>query len=237
MGDRRRTRWSRQARTLQRLLEQTATENRAIVGELHDGLQQSLVSLRLRLSALAQSDEPVAPGEMHDLVAAVDDAISWVRGVCQRVYPTTLRDLGLTRALHSVAGIAAIPTSVRTDPDPLPRFEPMVEHQVYLIVKEALTNAAKHAGAQQVTVDVHADESRLVLAIGDDGCGVPWEVREGFGLTHIRDRVRSVNGTLHVDHGRNGGTHLVVTIPGRSLSPSGSVPSTPHLSAGSTAPQ
>jgi signal transduction histidine kinase len=223
---------------LRRLLEQTASENRAIVGELHDGLQQSLVSLRLQLSALAQSGEPVSASELHDLVASVDDALAWVRNVCQRVYPTTLRDLGLTGALHSIARSAAITTSVRTTPDPLPRFDPMVEHQVYLIVKEALTNAAKHAAAQQLDVDVHSSESRLVLAISDDGRGIPWEVREGFGLTHIRDRVRSLGGTLHVEDVHAGGTRLLVTIHRREpkVSPNASAPSLPHLAAGSTTP-
>ena len=130
--------------------------------------------------------------------------------ISRGLHPAILSRGGLAPALRTLARRAALP--VELDVHKGRRLPDQVEVAVYYVVSEAITNAAKHAQATAVTVDLHARDSVVSLAIRDDGIGGADPTR-GSGLIGLRDRVEAVGGTMRVSSGPGQGTSLDVTIP------------------------
>jgi signal transduction histidine kinase len=192
----------------------TADETRRrIERDLHDGAQQRLVSLGLELRA-AQDAVPPELGELRAqltqttqrLGEVVHDLLEISRGI----HPATLSRGGLGPALKTLARRSAVPVAlaVRTD-DRLPA---PVEVAAYYVVSEALTNAAKHARASAVEIDVQAAGSIVRLTIRDDGVGGA-DPSQGSGLLGLRDRIEALGGKIDVASPPGSGTSLVVSIP------------------------
>jgi signal transduction histidine kinase len=190
-----------------------AEDRRKIERDLHDGVQQRLVTLAMdlgRAKEKLETDPEVATrlvGEAHE---EAKRAITEVRDLARGIYPAVLTDRGLDAALSSLASRSPVPVSVHVD---LRRRPPAsVEAAAYFLVSEALTNVAKHARASraQVTVRLTPDE-RLSIVVFDDGVGGADPA--GAGLTGLRDRVRALDGELRVHSPAGGPTTLSVEIP------------------------
>jgi signal transduction histidine kinase len=186
---------------------------RQIERNLHDGAQQRLVSLGIVLRA-AEADVPPGLDELRaklshtasGLAAAVEDLQEISRGI----HPAILSRGGLVPALETLAGRAAVPVQLAARIDrELP--EP-VEVAAYYVVSEALTNAAKHAHASVVQVELAAENSIVELAIRDDGVGGADPAR-GSGLVGLRDRVEALGGTIEIASSPGLGTSLEARIP------------------------
>jgi signal transduction histidine kinase len=168
---------------------------RRIERDLHDGIQQRLVTLGLELRA-AQATVPPPPGELEGTLARVADGLASVfdelREISHGIHPAILSKGGLKPALNALRRRSALPVelSLRTE-RPLP--EP-VEVAAYYVVSEALTNAAKHAQASVVNVELHTHDATLQLAIRDDGIGGA-DLSQGSGLIGLRDRIESLGGS------------------------------------------
>jgi signal transduction histidine kinase len=181
--------------------------------DLHDGTQQRLVSLGLELRA---ADAIVPPGsdELHaqlthtaeGLAAALEDLQEVSRGI----HPAILNKGGLGPALKALARRSAMPVELDIRGDK--RLPEQVEVAVYYVVSEAFTNAAKHAGASLVRVDLDVQDSVLRLAVQDDGAGGA-DPDNGSGLVGLRDRVEAIGGDLELTSPPGEGTSLRVTIP------------------------
>ena len=186
---------------------------RRIERDLHDGTQQRLVSLALELRGAEATVRP-EQGELRaqlahvarGLAAATEDLQQISRGI----HPAILSEGGLGPALKTLARRSAIPVelSVRTDR----RLPQPAEVAAYYVVSEALTNAAKHARASRVRVDVTARDALVVLSIRDDGVGGA-DAGRGSGLIGLRDRVEAVGGELEIASPAGSGTFLHVEIP------------------------
>jgi signal transduction histidine kinase len=142
---------------------------RRIERDLHDGTQQQLVSLILDLRGVQAEVPPDQQGSLSRLVERVIDVLDQVREISRGIHPSILSELGLTRALKALARRSAVPVELdlrveRRLPDP-------VEVAAYYAVSEALANAAKHAHASAVHVELDAPDETLRLAIRDDGIG------------------------------------------------------------------
>jgi signal transduction histidine kinase len=183
---------------------------RRIERDLHDGAQQRLVSLALKLRAL----EPAAPREVKDEIAAVADGLDAVledlREIARGLHPAILTRQGLQPALKTLARRAAVP--VELDVRTAARLPKPVEAAAYYVVAETLTNAAKHAQASVVHVEAHADDDVLRVAVGDDGVGGA-DPAGGSGLVGLRYRVEALDGRLTLHSPRGGGTTLFVELP------------------------
>ena len=185
---------------------------RRIERDLHDGAQQRLVALALRVRLLQAS--PPTDSDLRQQLADVGDGLAEaseeLRQVSHGIHPAVLTQGGLRPALGALRRRAAIPVELRVDVER--RLPESVEVAAYYVVAEALTNAAKHACASQVTVDVNADDKLLRLSVTDDGIGgaVPGG---GSGLLGLKDRVEALGGHIHLTSRDHQGTTLAAEIP------------------------
>lgn len=196
-----------------RILAAADDERRRIERDLHDGGQQRLVALRVRLELAdeAMRESPARARRMlRQLGAEVDAALDELRALAAGVYPSLLADRGLTDALRSAARRSPVPASV--DVSGGDRYSQEVEAAVYFCCLEALQNVAKHApDAHRVDISLQRNGD-LRFAVRDDGPGFDAAVT-GNGLVNMRDRVAAVGGTLEIKTARGGGTEVVGRVP------------------------
>jgi signal transduction histidine kinase len=190
-------------------------ERERIERDLHDGAQQRLVALRVKLALIAESlngDSPDRAVELEELGRQIEVTIDEVRSLAHGPYPELLAREGLDAALRSAASAAPIRTTVVGDR--IGRFEPAVETTVYFSCLEAVQNAVKHAhGATRITILLTAGE-QLRFEVCDDGPGfADARPASGLGLPNIEARLASVDGRLTVASRTGLGTRVVGTIP------------------------
>ena len=150
-------------------------------------------------------------GRVGDRVAGeLDQVVDDLREISRGIHPAILSQGGLGPALRALVRRSAVPVEldVRTD-RPLPE---QVEVAAYYVVSEALTNAAKHARASVVHVDVDTEDSVVQLTVRDDGVGGA-DARHGSGLVGLHDRVEALGGTIRIESPPGAGTLLVVALP------------------------
>ena len=210
------------AAELERLAESRAatisaadTERRRIERDLHDGAQQQLVSMAMRLGLARATLEDVPPEAMRVIERAHEDvkeAIKELRDLVQGMHPAILTDRGLDAALSGIAARAPLPVKLTVSLDPEHKLPAAIEAVAFFIVSEALTNVAKHAAATDVTVSVWYQDRVLFLAIEDNGRGGA-DPDHGSGLRGLRQRAASVDGTLHIDSPPGGPTVITAELP------------------------
>jgi len=212
------------SRSRRRLVDAFEAERRRIERDLHDGAQQRLVSLTMKLG-IARIELGETPGEAATLVADAHEdarqALAELREIVHGVHPQLLTDRGLPPALTELARRSAAPAHVDVR---LPgRLPPAVEATAYFVVSEALTNVVEHAHASRVSIHGRLEADVLTVRIEDDGVGGA-SVRTGGGLEGLEDRAAVVDGTLTLVSPRGGPTVLRLTIPcgpGATPSPEG----------------
>lgn len=193
--------------------EQSARQK--IERDLHDGAQQRLVALRVKLELAAtvlETKDPANAKTIRALGDDVDTTIDEVRAFARGIYPAMLAQTGLEQALRGASRDAALPAVVRVDR--LGRYPPETEATVYFCCSEALQNACKHAaGATGVAISLWQDR-RLNFEVRDDGAGFALESTPyGTGLTNLRDRLTAVGGTMTISSIPGHGTVLGGSIP------------------------
>lgn len=178
-------------------------ERHRIERDLHDGAQQRLIALRMKLSVTArllEQDPRRAEALVQEMGSDVDAAMVELRALAHGIAPPMLVERGLAAALTDAAQRAALP--VRTDIADVGRCDPATERAVYFCCLEALQNAAKHAGAG-AHADLHLarDGDRLRFAVTDDGAasGAPGPAPDGQGLANMRQRLEAVGGQLDIE--------------------------------------
>jgi signal transduction histidine kinase len=192
-------------------------ERHRLARDLHDGLQQQLVVLRMQVGMLEDGDENVGR-----LGQQLDSVIEQLREVTHNLYPSILVDRGLTAALHSYVG--RLPVSVRLTcaPEEFPRLPVELESGAYFLLGEAVTNALKHSGASTIEIGLKVADGWLHVSVADDGQGfVVGDGRRRGGLLHMEDRVRSFGGTLEITSTPGAGTRVVAGFPLRVEIPAG----------------
>ena len=192
-----------------------AEDRRRIERDLHDGVQQRLVSLAMDLGrAKEKLDTDTDPDGAKELVGEAHEeakrAITDVRDLARGIHPAVLTDRGLDAALSSLAARSPVPADVRVDVAERPPAS--VEAAAYFVVSEALANITKHANATQADVTVRRSGDRLTVKVEDDGAGGA-SIVDGSGLAGLRDRVGALDGELHLLSPRGGPTVLMVEIP------------------------
>jgi signal transduction histidine kinase len=196
-----------------RIVRSADDTRRRIERDLHDGIQQRLVSLGLDLRA-AQAAVPTEPPELGaqlDRVAeGLGEALDDLRELSRGIHPAILSEGGLGPALKALARRSVVPVDL--DVHLQGRLPAPVEVAAYYVVAEALANAAKHAHAAVAHVDVRARAGRLRLSVGDDGVGGADPAR-GSGLVGLSDRVQALGGTITVHSPVSEGTTLLIDLP------------------------
>ena len=184
--------------------------------DLHDGAQQRLIAIRIKLQLAAErSGDPAAETAEHlnNLGEEVQRAIDELRALAHGVFPVALTDFGLVEALRGTARSAPIPTTVEAAS--IGRHSPQVERAIYFCCLEALQNSYKHAHtATAVEVTIGTRGRELTFEIADNGLGFDaGTVAAGVGLRNLHDRVASLGGSVTIATGRGHGTRITGAIP------------------------
>ncbi|MCF2531398.1 histidine kinase [Yinghuangia sp. KLBMP8922] len=199
-------------RSRSRLADAFAAERRRIERDLHDGAQQQLLALTLELG-LARLDLPADSPAAESVARAHDQAktlMADLRRLIRGIHPQALTDRGLGAALRELAEFCPLPvgTDIR-----LPHRPPQaVETAAYFAAAEALANALKHSGADDIRITAGLRRGRLTVDVEDNGRGGA-RISDGTGLTGLADRVAVVDGTLRVSSPPGGPTLVRVEIP------------------------
>jgi signal transduction histidine kinase len=199
-----------------RLVETADAERRRIERDLHDGVQQHLVGMRVRLE-LATEALREQPQQGERMLAALgrqmDDALEELRSLARGIYPPVLSEHGLAQALRSAGDRSPLAVSVRARG--IGRYRTDVETAVYFCCVEALQNAGKHAGAgAEVTLALWQQEQCLCFEVADSGSGFAvMEVAPGTGLVNMQDRIEAIGGTLSLTSQKHHGTTVQGTVP------------------------
>ena len=201
-------------RSRTRLVRAADEERRKFERNLHDGVQQQLIAIRI-LTGLAAEEAPV-DGAIRDSLTMIDDnvqdALEEVRAVSHGLYPPLLSGSGLVAALRAVQRRTPLPLSLETQG--IARYSPDLESAVYYSCLEAIQNASKHGGPDlHISVRLRQDGDELRFDVEDDGTGFDPEQVTGTGLQNMQDRLGALGGRL-----------TVRTAPGQGTLVSGRVP-------------
>jgi len=195
-----------------RVIDAGQKERQLLERDLHDGAQQRLIALSLRLSLLKKR-LPYEPEVRQELDAARSEialSLGELRDVARGIHPAVLSGHGLTVAVESLAAHAPLPVRLVICVED--RLSERVEVAAYYVVSESLTNVAKHAQATEARVSVERHDGRLVVEVVDDGVGGA-DTERGSGLRGLADRVEALGGRLRVWTPAGGGTRVRAEIP------------------------
>lgn len=195
----------------ERMLRAGYEERRRLERDLHDGAQQRLVALGMRLRVLQRTADPRSEVSqaLDAAVAELGTAVAELRQIAHGMRPSSLDD-GLAFALSDMARLAPGVIDLDVGTVELPDAVAMT---AYYVVSESVANALRHGGVSQIRVTVHPEESgRLRVRIADDGCGGA-ELRGTGGLTGLADRVGALGGSFTVDSPSGAGTLVEAVLP------------------------
>jgi signal transduction histidine kinase len=201
----------------QRIVEAQDSERRRIERDIHDGAQQHLVALavKLRMARTAtEKDAAKAAQALADVRTLIDQALDNLRDLARGIYPPVLAEQGLAAALRGQALPAGLKATLTSRCDE--RFDAAVEAAVYFCCLEAIQNAAKH-GATRVKIHLRLDDGVLSFSVADDGPGFDAATAtRGSGLQNMEDRVAAVGGRVEIRSEPGGGTTMTGSVVVRS---------------------
>jgi signal transduction histidine kinase len=201
----------------QRLVATQDEARRRLERDLHDGAQQQLVALKVKLGMARTIAEKEGAGEavtrrLEQLSATADRAVDSLRSLARGIYPPLLEAEGLERAITAQASSAPIDVVVRADG--VGRYSRQVEATIYFCVLEALSNTVEHADASSVEIVLKDLGDRLSFRMADDGRGFdPGTTPRGLGLRNMADRIDALGGEFRVEAAPGTGIRLHGTIP------------------------
>ncbi len=203
--------WLRASRA--RIVESAADERRRIERDLHDGAQQRLTALLVRLQLAAErarEDPATGVAALEAAQAEVAVATDELRELARGIHPSVVTDHGLADALRGMAAASVLP--IRLSDLPARRADAAAEVTAYYVIAEAVTNARKHAHAGTVDVWVAISDDVLRVEIADDGIGGAGE-HDGSGIQGLRDRVEAIGGTFRIASPPGRGTLIMAELP------------------------
>jgi signal transduction histidine kinase len=197
-----------------RIVSAGEAERRRIERDLHDGAQQRLMGIQIKLGLLRDRiDEADLVSELDEIEEDANAAVDELRSLAHGIYPTVLRERGLGDGVRSLARTA--PVRVDVVDAGIGRCSPLVEAMLYFCLVEAIQNATKHAGAgSRVSVTLERIGNEVQFVVADDGAGFdPAQASEGVGLRSMRDRIGAVGGVLEIVSSPGVGTRVCATVP------------------------
>ncbi|HEX4898004.1 MAG TPA: sensor histidine kinase [Candidatus Limnocylindrales bacterium] len=202
-------------RASDRLLAVQEDERRRFARELHDGVGQTLTALSLSLEA---AHDGIAVGErIASAQRLAQDALVETHDLASRLRPARLEQLGLARALADLAGRVGCTVQLRVEPAAghVHLLQPGAAVEVYRIVQEALSNAARHSGAASADVELTLDRQVLRVVIDDRGCGFELQAARdgGLGLAGMRERAALLGADLAIVTAPGAGTRITLEVP------------------------
>src|SRR5579859_8202652 len=221
MVDELREREQRIAELSGHLLRVQEEERKRISRELHDETGQALMVIRLYLGMMETGiTARNVKGKIRETVEVVDRTIEGIRRIIGKLSPLVLQELGLVAAIRKEAKDFARNTGVKARVlmnEDVGRMAPGTEQAIYRVVQEALHNVAKHAKAQNVTVQVVREERQVQVIVEDDGIGIQPKTgakeQQSFGLAGIKERIAMLGGVSRVTSAEGKGTRIEISVP------------------------
>lgn len=198
----------------ERIVAAQDEERRRLERDIHDGAQQHLValSMKLRLAQELAMKDPARAGElMEELHADTGEALQALRDLARGIHPPVLTDRGLEAALDAHARRCPIPVKVRTVD--VGRYPTNIEAAVYFCCSEGIQNAVKHSGAASVTVELREEHGVLGFVVSDNGVGFEPASAEPSGITNMTDRLAAVAGRVEISSSPGRGTIVTGRVP------------------------
>ena len=199
----------------QRLVAAQDEERRRLERNLHDGAQQQLVALAVKVrmaEGMVGQDEQRQREALHGILDDAQDALENLRDLARGIYPPLLADRGLAEALEAQARKSPLPVTV--DSDGIGRYPREIESAVYFSVLEAMQNVAKYAHASNVVVRLRREHGDLAFSVTDDGVGFQKDpTRFGMGLQNIADRLAALGGSFDLRTAPGEGTTVLGRVP------------------------
>jgi signal transduction histidine kinase len=199
----------------QRLVAAQDEERRKIERNLHDGAQQQLVALAIKVNlarSLASKDPDKAGQILGDVKDELQEALDTLRDLARGIYPPVLADKGLAAALSAQAAKVANPVSVEADG--VGRYPQELEAAIYFCCLEALQNISKYAQASAARLSLRRQDGEIVFNISDDGRGFdPEATPRGSGTTNMADRIEALGGSLQIESAPGQGTTIHGRVP------------------------
>lgn len=201
-------------RSRARLIRAADGERQKLERNLHDGVQQHLIGIRIKLGLAADGAGDERLRDRLDAIGdSVETALDELREVSHGIYPPVLADWGIVPALEHARAGATTPISIHARG--VDRYQPEVESALYYCCMEAVQNAVKHGGpGVRVSITLSEDADELRFVVSDDGPGFqPSTVRRGIGLQNMQDRLGALDGRLAIATGAGRGTTVTGSIP------------------------
>jgi signal transduction histidine kinase len=196
-----------------RIVSAADQTRRRIERDLHDGIQQRVVTLALRLGGAIESvpaDLPELAAELRDTERGLQEMLEEVREISRGLHPAILSEAGLGPALKSLARRSAVPVELEVRVDG--RLPASIEAAAYYLVSEALANTAKHAKASVAKVMLEKRDGLIHIQVTDDGAGGA-DPRRGSGLVGLTDRVEALGGKIVISSAPGEGTTMNAALP------------------------
>jgi PAS domain S-box-containing protein len=208
-----------------KLLQLQDQERRRIARELHDGVGQYLVALKVNFEMLVSSQQKSQDSLWAESQEILDQCLSDIRNLSYLLHPPLLDEGGLLLAIKAYVDGFSKRSGIEVNlkmPDVLLQFPKTVEIAIFRVLQESLTNVIRHSHAKRVEITLKCTETVATLKVADFGCGIPPEVmkglqngaRPGVGLAGMRERVAELGGTFDLQSDK-GGTQLVFLLPFR----------------------
>jgi signal transduction histidine kinase len=208
-------------RSRQRIVTAQDDERRALERNIHDGAQQHLVALAVKLKltkTLVTRAPERATAMLSQLRGEVSDTLTALRDLASGIYPAALEEGGVVRALEVATQNFPVPTVIESED--LGRYPIESEATVYFCCLEALQNVAKYAEAHSAGVTLHHADGTISFSVHDDGIGFdPKSTVYGSGLRNISDRIAAARGTVEISSQPGSGTTISGRIPVKTLEP------------------
>lgn len=201
-----------------RIVRAGSAERRKLERDLHDGVQQRLIAIRIDLGLAGEipGTERRMRERLQEIGQSAEEALEELREVGQGLYPPILTDWGLAATLERIHPPADGTLAVNADG--LARYSPEIESSVYYCCMEAIQNATKHGGhGVRMTVSLHEHGNELTFRVTDDGQGFDRSaLHEGTGFHNMRDRLGALDGRLIIDSAPGKGTTVAGSVPVRA---------------------
>ena len=200
-----------------RLIKAAELERRRLERDLHDGAQQRLVAIQVKVAMAQQATDPQdRERQLGAIEREAEAAVKQLRRLAHGIYPPELHDFGLTVALRALADGSPVPIRVSTTG--IGRYPDEIEAAIYYSASEAIQNAAKHAGpGANVAISLVARQDAIELRVDDDGAGMAHDhAKKGIGIIGMRDRVEAVGGSFEMISASGRGTSISATVPHRA---------------------
>ncbi|MGR0221032.1 sensor histidine kinase [Agromyces sp. ZXT2-6] len=198
----------------QRIVEAGDEARRRIERDLHDGAQQQLVSLGMRIrlaanTARAAGEDQLAE-DLEDAIANLNQGLKELRELAHGIHPSLLSQGGLALAVPELAGRCPVPVEVDVQADG--RLPELIESTAYFAIAESLANIAKHSQATRAWIRAVVEDDHVVIEVRDNGVGGA-SLEAGSGVLGIADRIEAVGGELDLESPRGSGTTVTMRMP------------------------